>query len=63
MRGLEFGDQSGYADPEVWGGLFGHYFPTRYLWRVELAGLLLIVWLLQRYWKRGHAAVVEPQES
>lgn len=61
MRWLEFADQSGRADPELWGGLFGHYFPTRYLWPIELAVLLSAAWLATRYWQRLHstAAVAE----
>ncbi|HEX2987384.1 MAG TPA: hypothetical protein VHS06_04355 [Chloroflexota bacterium] len=49
MRWVEFGSQSRFADPEVWGGLFGHYFPTRYLWPVELVVLLTAMYLVARY--------------
>lgn len=53
-RFIEFTRQSSAADPEVWGGLFGHYFPSRYLWPVELALALTVAWLATRarLWQR-----------
>ncbi len=55
MRWAEYGIQRTVADPEIWGSLFGHYFPTRYLWPVELAVLLMAAWVVSRYWQRRHA--------
>lgn len=50
QRWMEFGMQTAEADPEIWGGVFGHYFPTRYLWPFELVVLLAIAVVAHRYW-------------
>ena len=57
-RWVEFNIQSSYADPNVGGGLFGHYFPTRYLWPFELALLLAACVLAPRVWNNLRAPAI-----
>ncbi|MCL5110126.1 MAG: hypothetical protein M1401_14945 [Chloroflexi bacterium] len=53
-RFIEFGRQSSALNAEVWGSVFGHYLPSRYLWPAELALALTVAWLAARarHWQR-----------